>query len=85
MQNVGVWAKELDGQMNANALFLMRIDSETDRAILAQIAAVDVFKVWINGNSVFWGPARAAHGYATLHRLRLPLKKGDNTQFFNHE
>ena len=79
MQNVGVWAKELDGQMNANALFLMRIDSETDGAILAQIAAVDVFKVWINGNSVFWGPARAAHGYATLHRLRLPLKKGDNT------
>lgn len=74
----GVWAKGLDGKMNATCLFLKSVLCDSEKRIEMQVAGADSYKIFCNGKSVFFGPTRTAHGYAVVNTFSLDLQKGEN-------
>ena len=48
-----------------------------ENAVL-KIAASGFYKVYLNGEFFYFGPARCAHGYYRVDEIKLPLKNGLN-------
>ena len=62
----GVWV-HTPGGMNETVGFLL--DLQEPRTFSMSLAAGSVFKVFLDGKAVFFGPMRAAHGYARVHHM----------------
>lgn len=63
---------------NLDLLFVKNISAESEERIDFKIAAADYYKACVNGETVFYGPARTAKGYAVLNEFSAALKKGIN-------
>lgn len=62
----GVWI-HTPGGMNETVGFLL--DLQEPRTFSLTLAAGSVFKLYVDGEAVFFGPMRAAHGYARRHHM----------------
>ena len=62
----GVWV-HTPGGMNETVGFLL--DLGETRSFSLSLVAGSVFKLYVDGKAGFFGPMRAAHGYARVHRI----------------
>ena len=79
MLEKGIWAQGLEGKKNVSLLFIKEVACQTEQDVLVQIAGADLYKIVLNGKTVFYGPSRTARGFAVLNSLTLPLQRGKNT------
>ncbi len=79
MTDKGMWIKTKGGDMNVTCLLINKIvcDAETDARL--KIGAVDCFRIYVNGNGLFYGPTRTAKDYAVVNTYSARLIKGVNT------
>ena len=66
---IPVFAKDKERTMNCHVLFRQRVDS-LDHTTL-YITAYSFYRLWVNGQFVFFGPSRAAGGYARVECIDL--------------
>lgn len=70
-----VWAAGREKEMNCELAFRMvlpKASLELDNSkVTLVLAASTVYRVWVNGNFVAAGPARAAHGFYRVDELEL--------------
>ena len=79
MLEKGIWAKDLDGKKNSSLLFVKEIESREEQDVFVEIAGADLYKIILNGNTIFYGPSRTARGVAVLNTLPVRLQRGKNT------
>ena len=79
MCETGIWAKELEGRKNVSLLFVKEIECQEEQEVLVRMAGADLYKIIVNGNTMFYGPSRTARGFAILNTLSLRLQRGKNT------
>ena len=79
MKKSCVWVEGITEDKNVNVLFVNKILLTESETTTFKIAAADVYKVFINGESVFCGPSRTAKGYCIENAFSYPLAKGENT------
>lgn len=72
-----VWAKGLEEEKNITLGLYKRISYKKGKVIL-KVAVSGFYKVFLNGEFMYFGPARCAHGYYRVDEIELPLKKGEN-------
>ena len=74
-----VWPIGRDGIMNDFIRFEAAFDWDGGKAPVLDLAALDLYRVRLNGEFVAFGPARAAKGYVRPDVLRLGnVRKGRN-------
>ncbi|MDD4190009.1 MAG: hypothetical protein PHI28_01645 [Mangrovibacterium sp.] len=75
-----VWAEGREKEMNLTLGFQGVFDAETDQAYRLKITASTLYRVFLNGEFLGYGPARAAHGYFRVdeYDLRPKVKNGEN-------
>ena len=79
MLKKGIWAKNLEEEKNVSLLFVKEIECQEEQDVFVQMAGADLYKIILNGNTVFYGPSRTARGVAILNTLSLSLQRGKNT------
>ena len=72
-----IWAKGLEDEKNITLGLYKKISYETGKAVL-KVAVSGFYKVFLNGEFLYFGPSRCAHGYYRVDEIELPLKKGEN-------
>jgi alpha-L-rhamnosidase len=76
-----IWLKGKRLEMNIMAGFKCVFESDKTKKTKIKIAGFTVFKVFVNGKFVFFGPDRTAHGYSRVKILNISeyLTNGTNT------
>lgn len=72
-----IWAKGLTEEKNITLGLYKKISYEKGKAVL-KVAVSGFYKVFLNGEFMYFGPARCTHGYYRVDEIKLPLKKGEN-------
>lgn len=72
-----IWSKDLTEEKNITLGLYKKINYEKGKAVL-KIAVSGFYKLFLNGEFLYFGPARCAHGYYRVDEIELPLKKGEN-------
>ena len=76
---VPVFGKDRERKMNCYLHFREMTGSLQGTALY--ITAYSFFRLWVNGQFVFFGPSRAAGGYARVEKIDLsPFDKGSNNE-----
>ena len=77
---VPVWAKGREKEMNLNMGFHGIFQAENCRNIKLKITASTLYRVFLNGEFLGYGPARAAHGFFRVDEYDLgkQAKNGEN-------
>ena len=69
MQSAPVWVRSLYSEMNVTLTFLKTVTLGDKPEI--QLAASSLYRIFVNGALIGYGPARAAHGFSRIHRYSL--------------
>ena len=72
-----VWGEGLEKEKNITLGLYKKISSKSGKATLS-VATSGVYKVFVNGEFVYFGPARCAHGYFRVDNVPLELNIGEN-------
>ena len=77
---VPVWAEGREKEMNLNLGFRASFTAEAGQEVGVKIAAATLYRIYVNGNFVGSGPARAAHGYFRIDEYPVGqfTKEGEN-------
>ncbi|WP_298653369.1 hypothetical protein [uncultured Proteiniphilum sp.] len=77
---VPVWAEGREKEMNLNLGFRAKFAAEPGQDALIKISASTIYRLFVNGNFVGSGPARAAHGYFRIDEFPVGqfLEEGEN-------
>ena len=80
-QAVPVWPEGREKEMNLNIGFRANFQAKKGQKVKLKIAASTLYRVFLNGEFLGSGPARAAHGYFRIDEYELEnrLIKGKNT------
>lgn len=78
MRAQGITIKSISDGKNLNLLFVKEITVKNKTEINLRMAAADYYKVIVNGETVFFGPARTAKGYAVENDFSVKLSSGRN-------
>lgn len=75
-----VWAEGREKEMNLNLGFRGKFEAQKSRKATLRIAASTVYRVYVNGEFVGSGPARAGHGYYRVDEYDIgkQVKTGEN-------
>jgi alpha-L-rhamnosidase len=75
-----VWVQDREKEMNLNLGFRAAFQSEKGQSVTIKIAASTVYRVFLNGEFIGSGPARAAHGYFRIdeYSVETQVKSGEN-------
>jgi alpha-L-rhamnosidase len=75
-----VWAAGRETEMNLNLGFRGVFQCGDEQNIVLKIAASTIYRVFVNGEFVGSGPARAAHGYFRIDEYNIDnhVRKGEN-------
>lgn len=75
-----IWLEGLEKEMNLQAGFKAKLTKEQGKTYQLKIAVAYLYRLFINGEFVCYGPARAAHGYARVDRVDITsrLSEGEN-------
>lgn len=73
-----IWLCNLRSVANLQAGF--RCDFYADEAGIykLRITGASLMRAYLNGSFIYYGPARAAHGYAKVDELEINVRKGKN-------
>ena len=71
-----VWATDRENEMNLTLVFNANVSKSTN-AIL-RVTGSSYYNIYVNGEFVAVGPARAAHGYFRVDELPINLEKEHN-------
>ena len=71
-----VWAENRENEMNVTLVFKAKC-TQSSKAVL-RITGSSYYNVYINGDFLAVGPARAAHGYFRVDELPICLDKANN-------
>lgn len=79
-QAVPVWAEGSEKEMNLNLGFRASFTTSQVENAALRISASTLYRVYLNGNFVGSGPARAAHGYFRIDEFPVEefIKEGEN-------
>ncbi len=80
LQAKPVWKEGEERIKNVTCAFYTEFLSSATEAIV-RIACCNVYKLYLNGEFVAVGPARAAHGYYRMDELCIPCREGKNVLF----
>jgi len=69
-----IWPKGLLDEKNIHVAFLYRLKPDEDTGL--NLAASNLYRLFINGTFVGYGPARAAHGYSRVDTYSLAEWRG---------
>ena len=69
MQSAPVWVRSLYNEMNVTLTFLKTVTLGDKPEI--ELAASSLYRVFVNGELIGYGPARAAHGFSRVDRYSL--------------
>lgn len=77
---IPVWAEGREKEMNLNLGFRASFTAEQGQDALVKIGASTLYRVYVNGNFVGSGPARAAHGYYRIDEFPVGqfIQEGEN-------
>jgi len=70
-----IWAKNIRSQMNHTLAF--RYNCKARGELDLHICAASLYRVFVDGNFIGYGPARCAHGYSRLDKYTLPMSDAD--------
>ena len=77
LQAKPVWAKDLDKQMHITLGFYFEPGDFAGEALL-RVATSGFYRVFVNGEFYFYGPARCAHGFYRVDEVPVTLSAGDH-------
>ncbi len=72
-----VWAKGLREEKNIMLTFQYALQPEAGTVL--KLAASNLYRLFVNGELIGYGPARAAHGYSRVDRYELDRWAGQET------
>ena len=73
-----VWPKGRETRMNDFIEFRASFDAKEERGAVLRITGSSVYRIWLNGTFVGYGPARAAKGFFRMDEWPLAAKVGRN-------
>lgn len=78
---IPVWVKDRETEMNLRIQFQANFEFHGEEKVSLKLAASGIYHVYVNGNFIAYGPARAGKGYFRVDELSLTkqLRKGKNT------
>ncbi|MDR3229633.1 MAG: hypothetical protein LBT53_09595 [Puniceicoccales bacterium] len=77
-----VWAEGREKEMNLTLGFATEFTARAGQKIAVKIAASTIYRVWLNGEFLGSGPARAAHGFYRVDEYRpAPKHLRDGANF----
>ena len=71
-----VWPKGMALERNLFVGFNTCFDAKEGERPLLRITGASDYRIWLNGEHVGWGPARAAKGYFRVDEIPLQVKAG---------
>ena len=78
---VPIFLKDKDKEVNYHAGFICYINTDKCKKATLNITAATLYKVYLNGVFLAYGPARAPHGYVRSDTIEFNLNAGLNTIF----
>ena len=75
---VPVFLKGKSQEINLQAAFQCTFRADEDKTYTLCLTGATLYRVYLNGNVVHYGPARAPHGFVRCDRVLLLPGKGDN-------
>ena len=75
-----VWPAGRETEMNLQVGFRATFDAPKAERTVLRVAATTIYRAWLNGEFLGWGPARAAHGFYRVDEwdLTKKLRPGKN-------
>ncbi len=76
-----VWLDGRETEMNLAVGFRVQVPASSDSGAVLKLACSTVYRAWVNGEFVAYGPARGPHGYYRIDELPLTgrLDQASNT------
>ncbi len=71
-----IWAKGENSKLNSSCFFKCVFEGETPKTL--RIAGWNSYRIYLNGDFLAFGPARASHGYARVDEFELDCLQGEN-------
>ena len=65
--------------MNFQAGFKCTFQAYADKEYTLKITGATLYAIYLNNEFIFYGPARAPHGYLRVDEVPLQVHKGENT------
>ena len=72
-----VWGSGLVEEKNITLGLYKKITGQKGSAVL-KVATSGFYKVFLNGEFIYYGPARCAHGFYRVDEIALELKESCN-------
>ena len=73
-----IWIKNKRTTKNLQVGFRCDFTADENKTYLLKITGSTFYRVFVNGEFVGYGPARAGHGYIRVDELKLSIQKGFN-------
>ena len=74
-----IFIKNRREELNFQAGFKCKFQAEKSREYILHITGATLYRVYLNNEFVFYGPARAPHGYIRFDEVKLDVIDGENT------
>ena len=74
-----VWPKGLQYEKNITAGFVTGFEKPASDNILLRVAGSSIYRIFLNGNFIGHGPARAGHGYYRVDEWDITGRLGEGT------
>ena len=75
---VPVFIAGKSGTVNSQAAFRTVFTARAGREYTLTLTGSTLYRVWLNGDVVHYGPARGPHGYVRVDRISLAVRDGEN-------
>ena len=75
---VPVFIAGKSGTVNSQAAFRTVFTARAGREYTLTLTGSTLYRVWLNGEVVHYGPARGPHGYVRVDRISLAVRDGEN-------
>ena len=72
-----IFIKNCREKVNFQAGFRCKFNAMADREYELHITGATLYSIYLNGVFIFYGPARAAHGYLRVDTLKLQAAEGE--------
>ncbi len=78
-----IFIKNRNEEVNFQAGFKCKFQAGDIKEYILNITGESLYEVYLNGEFIHYGPARAPHGYKRYDEIRLPIKSGENVLCVN--
>lgn len=74
-----IYIKNKREAINFQAGFKCKFNADLNKNYSLRVTGASLYAVYLNNEFIFYGPARAAHGYVRCDEVELNIKEGINT------